>query len=350
MKQRLLLFLLLLSVCSCSTDRYVTFDGFAQGGTYSVKCSLSTRVNRQEVKDAVDSVLTRIDNSISGYNKGSILSRVNNGEQVALDDIFIDIFNISKEIWQKSGGAFDPSAGPLFDLWGFGFADSTATAEQKAQLAAGMKEYIGMDLFGFKETPQGTFLTKADSRCRLNFNAIAQGYSCDAVARILESFGSRNYIIELGGEIVCKGQREQGGPWRIWIDKPEDGNNVSGALKQDVVSISDCGLVTSGNYRKFYVEDGQKYSHTVDPVTGMPVKHSLLSATVTACDGATADAYATWFMVIGTDAARQVISTQLASEGVEAYLVYGDQDDMKVWHTPGLRLDSEKINRFRRGQ
>ena len=342
MKRTLLALMLLLSVCACSTDRYVTIEGFAQGGTYSVKCSLSGTAMRQDVKDAVDSVLLRIDNSISGYNKGSILSRVNNGERVPLDDIFIDIFNISKEIWSKSGGAFDPSAGPLFDLWGFGFADSTATAEQKALLAAGMKEYIGMDLFSFEVTPEGTFLVKADERCRLNFNAIAQGYSCDLVARVLESFGSSNYIIELGGEIVCKGQREQGGPWRIWIDKPQDGNNVSGALKQDVVSISDCGLVTSGNYRKFYVEDGQKYSHTVDPVSGAPVRHSLLSATVVACDGATADAYATWFMVIGTDAARQVISTQLASEGVEAYLVYGDQDDMRVWHTPGLRLDSEQ--------
>ena len=332
----------LLLAWSCSTDRYVTLQGFAQGGTYSVKCSLPGGVVRQEVQDALDSVLLVIDNSISGYNKGSILSRVNSGERVALDSVFIDIFNISKEIWLKSGGAFDPSAGPLFDLWGFGFADSTATAESKALLAAGMKEYIGMDLFGFEETPEGTFLTKADERCRLNFNAIAQGYSCDVMARVLESFGSANYIVELGGEIVCKGEREQGGPWRIWIDKPEDGNNVSGALKQDVVSVSDCGLVTSGNYRKFYVEDGQKYSHTVDPVTGAPVRHSLLSATVLACDGATADAYATWFMVIGTDAARQVISTQLASEHVEAYLVYGDQDDMRVWHTPGLILDSEK--------
>ena len=160
MKQRLLSLLMLLSVCSCSMDRYVNIQGFAQGGTYSIKCSLPSTVLSQEVKDAVDSVLLRIDNSISGYNKGSILSRVNNGEQVALDDIFVDIFNISKDIWLKSGGAFDPSAGPLFDLWGFGFADSTATAAQKALAAASMKEYIGMDLFGFEETPQGTFLTK----------------------------------------------------------------------------------------------------------------------------------------------------------------------------------------------
>ncbi|MBO7370884.1 MAG: FAD:protein FMN transferase, partial [Bacteroidales bacterium] len=165
MKQRLLSLLLLLSVCSCSMDRYVNIQGFAQGGTYSIKCSLPSTVLSQEVKDSVDSALLRIDNSISGYNKGSILSRINNGEQVALDDIFIDIFNISKDIWIKSGGAFDPSAGPLFDLWGFGFADSTATAGQKALMASSMKEYIGMDLFGFEETPQGTFLTKADSRC-----------------------------------------------------------------------------------------------------------------------------------------------------------------------------------------
>jgi len=340
MKTRILIPFLLLLLSACSTDRYVTISGFAQGGTYSVKCSLPSKVSRQEVTQALDSAFAVIDYSISGYNKGSILSRVNNGERVALDSVFIDIFNISKDIWAKSCGAFDPSAGPLFDLWGFGFADSTVTAEQKAELAAGMKEYIGMDLFSFEETPQGTFLNRADSRCRLNFNAIAQGYSCDVAARLLDAYGSTDYIIELGGEIVCKGQREQGGPWRIWIDKPEDGNNVSGALKQDVVSVSDCGLVTSGNYRKFYVEDGQKYSHTVDPLSGMPVRHSLLSATVQARDGATADAYATWFMVIGTEAAKDVIS-QLADEHVEAYLVYGEQDDMKVWHTPGLLLDSE---------
>lgn len=340
MKRLSLMFLLMLVVYGCNTDRYITIQGYAQGGTYSVKCSIPARVDRNAVSRAVDSMLLVIDNSVSGYNKGSILSRVNAGERVAINDVFIDIFNISREIWEKSGGAFDPSAGPLFDLWGFGFADSTATVETKMQQAARIKEYIGMDLFGFEETQQGTFLTRADDRCRLNFNAIAQGYSCDAVARILENYGSRNYIIEIGGEIVCKGAREQGGPWRIWIDKPEDGNDISGALKQDVLSISDCGVVTSGNYRKFYVENGQKYSHTVDPLTGAPVRHSLLSATVIAKDGATADAYATWFMVIGQEAARQVIS-RLAGEHIEAYLVYGDQDDMKVWHTPGLQLDSE---------
>lgn len=322
---------------SCSSrEHYDVISGFAQGGTYTIRCKIPAGTTVNKLQSLVDGKLEEIDNSISGYNKSSILSRINNGEEAttALDTIFINVFNRSKEIWELSEGIFDPSAGSLFSLWGYGFESKDVDTTK----IDGLLEHIGMDLFSLEEDAAGNvFLHKKDSLAQLNFNAIAQGYSCDVVGALLESFGCDDYIIEIGGEIVCKGESSRGGNWRIWIDKPLDGNDEAGAIKQDILSITDCGVVTSGNYRKFYYENGEKFSHTINPKTGYPVKHTLLSATVIAQDGTTADAYATWFMVVGLEKARE-----LAKEhGVGAYLVYGEQDNMLVWHTEGLQLDEE---------
>lgn len=330
MKHKLLLFLMLISLCACQSERYVIIDGYAQSSSYHIKCLLSNSLSQQEVAQKVDSIFVAIDKSVSGYNKGSLLSRINNGEDLVLDTIFIDLFNISKEVWEISDGAFDPSAAPLFDLWGFGFKDSTITVSQIIDEAAEMKAYVGMNLFSLESRADGTHLHKVDSRSKLNFNAIAQGYSCDLLAQLLDDYGSSSYIIELGGgEIVTKGERDQGGPWKVGIDKPEDGNNESGTILQEVISISNCGLATSGNYRKYFIEDGVKYSHTINPVTAAPVSHSLLSASVIAASGALADAYATWFMVIGIDAAMEAINT-LDDPKIDAYLIVDNNGQMNL--------------------
>ena len=300
-------------------------------------CSLSDAARAEGLKKAIDDTLSAIDWSVSGYNKGSLLTRVNNGENPPLDSIFIDLMNLSRRLWVETGGAFDVSGAPLFDLWGFGFKEGRMPSQQAVDSAMAV---VGMDRYAMVEGPDGQTYLQMPEGGKVNFNAIAQGYSCDVVARVLDGWGSENYMVSLGGELVCRGLSARGDEWRVWIDRPQDGNNDSGVLKQDVITITDCSLVTSGNYRKFYVVDGQKYSHTIDPNTGRPVTHDLLSATVLAEDGATADALATALMVAGPEKGRKMASDWI-SRGRGVYLVYGSQDDMKVWHTPGLKLESE---------
>ncbi len=336
MKRTFALFLAAFVLASGCTQsgKYYTIDGYAQGGTYHIVADLPSASMLESLKGAVSDTLGAIDRSISGYNKGSLLSRFNNGENPGLDAIFVDIFNRSYEIWEESGGMFDPSSAPLFDLWGFGFTDGREPSDEEVGAALSL---VGMDKFSLEEGPDGFVRLNAPEGAALNFNAIAQGYSCDAVAEVLRRYGSVNYLVEIGGEIVCRGLNAKGKEWRVWIDKPVDGNNQSGAIKQDIVEITDCGLVTSGNYRKFYVVDGEKYSHTINPRTGRPVQHTLLSATVLAPDSATADAYATWLMVVGVEEAERVVEGW-AVEPKGAYLVYGEQEAMKVWHTSGIKV------------
>ena len=329
--------LLLASGCG-NRQVYVKLTGFAQGGPYYVTCSIGSTSRAEELKTAIDGTLSAIDWSVSGYNKESILTKVNNGENPPLDSIFIDLMNLSRRLNAETGGAFDVSCAPLFDIWGFGFKEGRMPSQTAIDSAMAV---VGMDKYRLVQGADGKTYLEMPAGGKLNFNAIAQGYSCDAVARVLDSFGCENYMVSIGGELVCKGVSARGDDWRVWIDRPEDGNMESGAKKQDVISISDCSLVTSGNYRKFYVVDGQKYSHTIDPATGRPVTHDLLSATVLAEDGATADALATALMVLGPEKGRK-LAADWTARGRGVYLVYGSQDSMKVWHTPGLKLESEE--------
>ena len=333
-----LLTVLLLTGCF-GRERYVRMEGFAQGGTWHIICSLPAGTQPAVVRDSIDRLLLEIDGSLSGYNRGSLLSRLNAGEELPLDDHFLVNFRLSEQYWRESQGAFDPSAAPLFDLWGFGFKEAGAMPTQR-QIDS-VRTLIGMDRFRIDTLDDGTFrLRKADPRCRLNFNAIAQGYTCDRVAIYLDAVGSSNYLVEVGREILCKGLSPRGDEWKIAVEKPAEGgerysearifsserscnlgaeterSNGLGAETgdvevyiQDTLKVSDCAVVTSGDYRKFYVKDGKRYAHTIDPRTGAPVTHGLLSATVIipaesdtgrvqwSC--ARADACATWSMVEG---------------------------------------------------
>ena len=305
--------LLTLSTClSCAEKKsYVTIGGYAQGGTYTVKYNPEgVSVGKAEVQAAVDSILMKIDFSLSGYNKGSILSRRNRGEEVEPDRYFSEILEIAEKYRVRSEGAFNVAAAPLFDIWGFGFtADSL---------------------------PPQALVDSAIAECangkRLNFNAIAQGYSCDVIAEYLHSIGVHDMLVDIG-EIYCEGLNPNGAGWSIGIDTPYDGNNTPGASLSGIWQSDGegCGIVTSGNYRKFYVRDGKKYAHTIDPRTGYPVQHSLLSATVVAPTGADADALATWFMVIGFDEAKEYV---LGHEGIESCLISSDT----LWHSDGFNM------------
>lgn len=321
----------LLAIVSCDRNvGYLELRGYAQGGEYSVKFKPVDRtIGVDEVKKAVDSLLTLIDTTLSGYNKGSQLSRFNAGKPVALNGMFKEIFTISKRLFDETEGALDMASGPLYDAWGFGFTHDSLPSPL---IVDSLRSVCGMDKFDRDIVP-----LNADVCPKLNFNAIAQGYSCDKIADYLHTLGVRDMLVNIG-EIYCEGLNPSGKPWTIGVDVPEDGNMELGG--KGLVGIwqgdgSGCGVVTSGNYRKFYVKDGRKYSHTIDPRTGYPVTHSLLSATIVAPDATLADAYATYCMVIGLDEAKRFITS---SDGIEGYLVYADGELMSEWASSGFNL------------
>lgn len=315
-KKTLLVLVCLATLTSCNRQRYVTITGFAQGSTYHTICSLPRNISTRKAGADIDSILNAIDNSLSGYNKGSLLSRINAGEDLPLDDIFIECFEKSKMLWEESKGAFDPSAAPLFDIWGFGFEEGDDVIQADID---SILQFVGMDKVSLEHRADGTtHLVRSDPRIKLNFNAIAQGLSCDLIARHLQRYKSENYLVEVGREIVCKGVSARGDKWRIGIDRPVDGNMDEGTNLQEIIEVEDRGVVTSGNYRKFYIKNGKKYAHTIDPRTGHPVEHTLLSATVIAQDATIADACATWMMVIGPEKARETIKS---CQDMEVYLI-----------------------------
>ena len=332
----IIFFTAILFIYTGCADRaaYSRITGFAQGGEYHITysdrdCSgKRVKISTAKMTALIDKALLEIDNSLSGYNKGSILTTVNSNKEVELDSLFVELFNRSLEIYDESDGIFDISSAPLFDIWGFGFSDKEAVTPEKID---SILAFTGMD----KVELSGLRLIKSDPRVRLNFNAIAQGYSCDYVARIFDSLNICDYLIEIGGEILCKGKNPKGKKWSIAVDTPIDGNMEMGESVQDIIEITDAGVVTSGNYRKYYIENGEKFSHTIDPRTGYPTKHNLLSATIITSDATTADAYATWCMVIGLDESIKFLESRGDLEG---YLIYDDDGIMKTHYTKGITL------------
>ena len=317
MKKIYLIVLAALCSAACNDTHYYRISGYAQGGTWQVKYR-GARLSPDRVQAGVDSLLREIDFTISGYNKASLLSRLNAGDSVVLNQRFLELYEHSYRMWEASQGAFDVASGPLFDIWGFGFTGDSlpsAKAVQDCLEDCGTGRLISPDgmrsLLGEKITARQLLRDKDEQALpRLNFNAIAQGYSCDIVADYLHGLGVSDMLVDIG-EIYCCGLNPSGKGWSIGIDNPVDGNNTPGADIKDVWTSDggSHGVVTSGNYRKFYVRDGKKYSHTIDPRTGYPVTHNLLSATVIAPSAWEADALATWFMVIGFEQARTYLDS-----------------------------------------
>lgn len=344
---RVLSVLLVLSLfISCAEkERYVTFSGYAQGGTYAVKANLKgVDVRPDEIAVRIDSLLKTIDRSLSGYNRNSILSRFNAGDAVIPDSLFLDIYARAFEIYDVTEGCVDPASAPLFDMWGFGFNSENHPSDEKVKealagcgmdrLKRNMDEALSED---GKLVPEYLLATGISGPApKLNYNAIAQGYSCDVVADYLYSIGVKDMMVDIG-EIFCDGVNPTGKPWTIGIDRPVDGNNNPGADLQEIFHVPDGphGVVTSGNYRKFYLRDGRKYSHSIDPRTGFPVQHNLLSATVIAPDATMADAYATYCMVIGLEDSKEFISSK---PELEACLIYDEDGEMKSWCSEGFVL------------
>ena len=303
-------------------------SGLVFGTSYNI-----TYQSNDNLKPEIEKALAEVDASLSPFNEKSVITHVNKNEAVTLDDHFITVFRLSSEIYKDTEGAFDITVAPLVNAWGFGFKNGI-TPDRHA--IDSLMQFVGFD----KVKLQNGKIIKTDDRLMLDCSAIAKGYGVDAVARLLKSKGIDNYMVEIGGEIVASGESPKGAPWRIGVSKPDDDSvNVSNEI-QGIINISNRAMATSGNYRNFYYKGGKKYAHTIDPKTGCPVQHSILSATVVSDECAKADAYATAFMVMGLDKAKAVLARH---KDMMAYFIYSDdKGNNKVWYSPSLKANLEE--------
>lgn len=321
----LLAIIILISLSSCSKKQYYTFRGFTQGTTYQI--TLETK-DTTGLHKAIEGVLEEFDNSLSTYNPNSVISKINRNETKQADDYFLYSLKLSQEIHKQTEGAFDITVAPLVNAYGFGFTEKSSIAPEAID---SMLAFVGMD----KVSIAGGQITKQDERLMFDMNAIAQGYSVDVMTDFLCHNDIKNYLVEIGGEIRTKGINAKGKSWTIGIDRPIENNFTPGANLQVIIKLSDKSLATSGNYRKFYEEDGVKYSHTLSPQTGKPVRRKLLCATVITDECARADALATSFMVMGLENAKDFLANH---SDVLAYLIYNDaQGNYQVYYSPELK-------------
>jgi thiamine biosynthesis lipoprotein len=322
------MFFMLVITASCGKKHeYSSFAGTAQGTTYSIVFEKKQGIDPIVLRKEVEKLLRDFDMSLSLYEDSSVLCRINRNESVGPDEYFTEAFRRSKEISYLTGGAFNITVGPLVRAWGFGPDGNKNVSPQRID---SLLQLVGMQKVDLRD---GKFW-KADPRIVLDFNAIAQGYSVDVVYAFLENKGITNFLVEIGGEVRVKGDKG-GNLWRIGIDRPADNNMLPGTDLEAVISMKDRALATSGNYRKFYIENGIKYSHTIDPKTGYPAKNQLLSATILASDCASADGIATACMVMGKEKSIEFLDLHPEYDG---YLIYSDDSgNFRTWMTEHLK-------------
>ena len=300
---------------------YTTNSGYIFGTQYNIKYK-----SVEDLHKEVKATLLQVDNSLSMFNKNSIISAFNNNRDTTANEMFTEVFNLALEISAKTGGAFDITVAPLVNAWGFGFKEGelpdSATVEE-------LRSKVGYTTVALVDGK----LVKQNPGTMLDCSAIAKGYGCDMVARMFDRRNITDYMIEIGGEVVTKGKNDRGTEWNISISKPTENTTGSHNAHQRIVAISGKAMATSGNYRNFRIENGKKYAHTIDPRTGYPVQHSLLSATVIAENCAKADAYATSFMVMGLEKAID----QCKKDSIEAFFIYCSTDGaLQTYATEGF--------------
>lgn len=281
------------------------------------------------LKAEIEQEMKKVDFSLSPFNKSSIITQINNNEEVIPDSLFIHVFNLSKQVSEQTKGAFDITVAPLVNAWGFGFKNAENITPA---LIDSLRSFVGFDMVELSQDHQ---IVKQDPRITLDCSAIAKGYGSDVVANFFNTKGINNYMIEIGGEIVVKGHNPKERKWRVGINKPIDDSLSTRNEIQTILEITDCAMATSGNYRNFYFKDGKKYAHTINPHTGYPVQHSILSATVIAPDCAIADAYATSFMVMGLDGTKEILKQR---PELQAYIIYSDEKgENEIYMTEGIK-------------
>ncbi len=327
----ILICLLFLGLFGCNQTEFRMFRGEAQGTTYTIKYRGD---QIEELITEIDELLLNIDKSMSTYLPSSKISQLNKGQGIQLDPLFLEVFELSKKMHALTDGAIDPSLGPVISAWGFDYAK--AFEQMDSSIVDSLLALSGFHHFQVK----GDSLFNLKKGASLNFNAIAQGYSVDQMALILEKYNIANYYIELGGELKLKGNSPSGEEWSIGIDLPKE-NLVERELSH-ILNLSDAGLATSGNYRQFYEREGKRYAHTIDPKTGFPVEHQLLSATVIAETSAKADAIATALMVMGLEKSKAFLQ---ANPNYKGLLIHEDLNgDYQEYISPGLKEKLKEID------
>ena len=281
----------------------------------------------EDLQPELEARMKEVDNALSMFNKESIISKVNNNQPVELNEMFVEVFQQAQKISEDTNGAFDITVAPLVNAWGFGFKNEQMPDKHAVDSL--------MAIVGYQKVSyDGKHIMKRDPRITLDCSAIAKGFGVDVVARLLEEKGIVNYMVEIGGEVVTHGISEKRVPWKIGVTKPTDDPLQEGNELQTVLNLTDKAMATSGNYRNFYYKGKRKYAHTIDPKTGYPVQHSILSATVLTNRCMRADAYATAFMVMGFEGAKKVLER---NPDLMAYLIYDDHGKMGVWYSPSLK-------------
>ena len=310
---------------SCGRQpKKMVLQGLAQGSYYAI-----TYFDEQgrDFQHEVDSIFHAVDMSVNLWVKNSIISKVNRNEEVALDSIFIDNFNIAQQAAQLSNGYFDPTISPIVAAWGFSYKNGDSITPQLIDSLKGLVDYRKIRIENGK-------VVKDNPAIQLDFNAIAQGYTSDLIARFLESRGITNFLVDTGGEIMARGSKPNGSHWIVGIEKPAE-NMDAERIVQTRITLRDKGLVTSGSTRKYVERNGRRYSHCIDPTTGYPVEHQVLSVTVLAESSVWADALASICMVMGREASLPLIESM---DGVEAYYIFAnEQNTLETFATEGFK-------------
>lgn len=305
------------------TTPYQHDEGLIFGTIYHI-----TYQSDENYQKEIEAELNKVDGSLSPFNKSSIISRINRNEDVKVNEMFEEVFQLAESISKETQGAFDITVAPLVNAWGFGFKKGISPDKEVIDSLRQLVGYQKVALVNGK-------VKKQNPKTMLDCSAIAKGYGTDVVARFLKSKGIENFMVEIGGEVVTHGNSEKRVPWRIGVNKPTDDSLNTSTELQTVLNVTDKAMATSGNYRNFYYKNGKKYAHTIDPKTGYPVQHNILSATVIADNCATADAYATSFMVLGLDGAQHILAKH---PDLLAYLIYSDaKGNNQVWYSPSMK-------------
>ena len=323
---------LLLGVCcvlallsSCvNQPQKIVLQGLAQGSYYAI--TYFDELNRN-FQHEIDSIFHAVDMSVNLWVDCSVISKVNRNEEVTLDSIFIDNFRIAQKAARLSDGYFDPTISPIVAAWGFSYKSGDSITPQ---LIDSLKQLVNYQ----KIRIENGKVVKENPNMKLDFNAIAQGYTSDLIASFLESRGIKNYLVDTGGEIMARGSKPNGQPWIVGIEKPAK-NWDSEQVVQTRITLRDKGLVTSGSTRKYVERNGRRYSHCIDPKTGYPVEHNVLSATVMAENSVWADALASICMVMGMEKSLPLIESM---DGVEVYYIFvNDQNELETFATEGFQ-------------
>jgi thiamine biosynthesis lipoprotein len=313
-----------LMLVSCAgKDKYLEDSGTVFHTLYHIKYQAP-----ELLTEKIDAEFQSFNFSLNPFLPHSIIAKVNRNEEAETDDFFTEVFRKAMYISEKSDGIFDITCAPLVNLWGFGFSRPDSVTPQ---MIDSVRQFVGYR----KVRLEGKKVVKDDPRVQLNCSAIAKGYACDVIAALLERNGVRNYMVEIGGEVVAKGVNNRGDPWRIGIRKPGDLDLNQPAQTEKIVRISEKrGMATSGDYLNYYVKDGKKYAHTINPKTGYPAEQNILSATVVAADCMTADGFATAFNALGLEKACRLADTL---PELDYFFIYTDEEEnYRVKYSEGM--------------